>query len=162
MQSPYFRRKADQSHWSSTKTRGSELASQQHNNAKTEAQSPRPASCQWENTEFEARVYVPLQCQKTQGSKPASQHHCSTKIQSSKHASQHHSSVQTRSLRLASSIISMAKRRAKARISTANELCVSIETALITGSIIAYVMRGVNPHYGGFLGDSFTPRTPYK
>ena len=29
-------------------------------------------------------------------------------------------------------------------------------------SSVAHVMRGVNPHYGGFLGDSFTPRTLYK
>ena len=43
-----------------------------------------------------------------------------------------------------------------------SEPCVSVITVLITGSITAYVMRGVNPHYGGFLGDSFTPRTPYK
>ena len=56
----------------------------------------------------------------------------------------------------------MAKQGAQARVSTASEHCVSVVTALITGSITAHVMRGVNPHYGGLLGDGFTPRTPDK
>jgi len=50
--------------------------------------------------------------------------------------------------------------RLEAHFSTAEKTYVSIITALITGSITAHVMRGVNPHYGGFLGDSFTPKTP--
>jgi len=45
----------------------------------------------------------------------------------------------------------------KARISTATELCVSVVTALIIGSITAHIMRGVNPHHGGFLGENFIP-----
>jgi len=56
----------------------------------------------------------------------------------------------------------MAKRRAEARVSTENESCVLAITALITGSITFHVIREVNPHYGGFLGDIFTRRTPYK
>ena len=47
--------------------------------------------------------------------------------------------------------------RLEARVSTTEELCVLVITALITGSITAHVIRGVNPHYGGFLGDSSTP-----
>jgi len=37
------------------------------------------------------------------------------------------------------------------------EPCFSVITALITGSITAHLMRGVNPHRGGLLGGSFTP-----
>ena len=55
-----------------------------------------------------------------------------------------------------SSDISMAKRRAQARISTAKDSGVSVITTPVIGSSTAHVMRGVNPHYGGFLGDSFT------
>ena len=48
------------------------------------------------------------------------------------------------------------------RISTANEPCILVITTLITGLSIAHVMRGVNPHYGGILGDNFIPGAPYK
>ena len=54
----------------------------------------------------------------------------------------------------------MAKREAQARVSTTSELRVLVITALITGSVTAHVIRGVNPHYGGFLGDNFTPQIP--
>jgi len=54
----------------------------------------------------------------------------------------------------------MAKHRAQTRVSTVEESCVSVMTTPITGSSTAHVMRGVNPHYREFLGDSFTPRTP--
>jgi len=37
---------------------------------------------------------------------------------------------------------------------------VSVIIALITGSITAHVIGGVNPHQGGFSGDSFTPKKP--
>jgi len=40
------------------------------------------------------------------------------------------------------------------------EPCVLVITALITGSIIAHVIRGINPYYGGFLGDNFTHKIP--
>ena len=40
------------------------------------------------------------------------------------------------------------------------ELRVLVVTALIIGLITAHVMRGVNPHHGGVLGDNFTPKTP--
>ena len=120
---------------------------------------------------------------KTRGSKPASQHHCKAKTQGSKPASQlhckaktrglkpttqqistpasqYHSNAKTQGSRPASSIISMAKRRAQAHVSTAEEPCFSVITALITGSSTTHVMRRVNPHYKGFLGNNFTPRTP--
>ena len=45
------------------------------------------------------------------------------------------------------------------RVSTASELRVPVVTALITRLTTAHVMRGVNSHYGGFLGDIFTPDT---
>jgi len=54
----------------------------------------------------------------------------------------------------------MAKHGAQSHVLSASELRVSVVTALITGSVTAHVMRGVNTHYGGFLGDSFTPETP--
>jgi len=44
------------------------------------------------------------------------------------------------------------KRGVQARISNAEELRVLVVTAHITGSVTAYVMRGVSPHYGGILG----------
>jgi len=50
--------------------------------------------------------------------------------------------------------------RLEARVSTTEKSYVSVITALIIGSITAHIMRGVNPHYGGFLGDSFTSKTP--
>ena len=93
---------------------------------------------------------------KTQGSRPASQHHCNTKNRT-QHLRFNTTVVPERS---ESNIISMVKCRAQALISTANEPCVSVITALITESSAAHVMRGVNPHYGRFLGDSFTPETP--
>jgi len=49
--------------------------------------------------------------------------------------------------------------RLEARISTIEKPYVSVITALINGSITAHIMRGVNPHYRGFSGDSFTPKT---
>ena len=60
------------------------------------------------------------------------------------------------------SIFSMGKRRAQVCVSTAEEPCISVITTPNTGSSIAHVMRGVNPHYGGFLGDNFTPKTPIR
>ena len=48
----------------------------------------------------------------------------------------------------------------EARVLTAEKPCVSVITALIIGSITNHVIRRVNPDYGGFLGDSFTPETP--
>jgi len=56
----------------------------------------------------------------------------------------------------------MVKSRAQVYVATATEPCVLVITVLITGSITAHVMRGVNSHYGRFLGDYFTPKTPYK
>ena len=53
-----------------------------------------------------------------------------------------------------------AEREAQARVSVANEPCVPVITTPITVSSTTHVMRGVNPHYEGFLGDSFIPKTP--
>jgi len=138
MQSPYFRLKADKNHWRNVKTRGSKPASQHHCKAKT------------------------------QGSKPASQHHCKAKARGSKPASQqsstpvsqYHNNAKTQGSRPASNIISMTKYRAQARVPTGEEPCVSVITTPIAGSSTIHVMRGVNPHYGGFLGDHFTPENP--
>jgi len=140
---------------------------------------------QSEDAGLEARVSTPLQCQnveikarshkwssiqsskltfqhhrgaQTQSSRPACQTRSST--QSLKLAFQHHRDTQTRSSRLASSDTSTAKLRAQARVPTAEEPCVSVITTPISGSSTAHVMKGVNPHHGGFLGDSFTPETP--
>jgi len=54
----------------------------------------------------------------------------------------------------------MAKRRAQAHVPITEEPCVSVITTPITGSSTAHVMRGVSPHHGGFLRDSFIPETP--
>ena len=64
-----------------------------------------------------------------------------------------------RSSRPTSSVTSTAKCRAQARVPTGDESCVSVITTPITGSSTANVMRGVNPHYGGFLADSFILET---
>ena len=50
--------------------------------------------------------------------------------------------------------------RLETRVSTVEELRVSVVTALIIGSIIVHIMRGVNPHRGEFSGDNFIPKTP--
>jgi len=73
---------------------------------------------------------------------------------------QYRNNAKTQGSRPASSIISMAKRRAQARVSAANEPCVSVITTPITGSSTTHVMREVNLHYGGFLVEGFTPETP--
>jgi len=54
----------------------------------------------------------------------------------------------------------MAKCRDQARVSTAEEPCISVITTPITGSNTAYVIRRVNPHHGGFLGDNLTLENP--
>ena len=59
------------------------------------------------------------------------------------------------------SITAIPRRWARSlRVSTVEAPCIAVITALITGSITAHVMRRVNPHRGGLLGDSFTPKTP--
>ena len=97
---------------------------------------------------------------KTPGTKSMSQCCSKTKMQGSKPASQHHSNAKMQGSRPISSNMSMAKRRAQARVSTANDPCISVITTSITRSSTAYVIRGVNPHYRGVLGDNFTPKTP--
>jgi len=106
---------------------------------------------------------------KTRSSKPAPWHHCRAKMQGSKPASRHHCNLKTRSLKPASGRVrnlrvarfgvSIQNAWLKARVLTTEKLCVSVITALITGSITVHVMRGVNPHHWGFLGDSFIPET---
>ena len=86
------------------------------------------------------------------GLKPASQNHCKAKTRAqnlrlSKARGPHPTTLQWLNVEL------------EARVSTAEEIRVSVITVLITGSVTAYVMRGVNPHYGGFLGDNFIPET---
>jgi len=66
----------------------------------------------------------------------------------------------TWSSRPTSRVTSMVKRRAQARVPTEEEPCISVITAPITGSSTTHVMRGVNPHHGGFLWGSFIPKTP--
>ena len=156
MQSPYFRHKADQSHLCSARRgawspRLSITVMPRH-----EARSPRlsttslpkhevwglrPASRQWGNVEFKARVSAPLQCQKCEAQGPRL-------------------NAQMWSSRPTSSVTSMAKGWAQALVSTASEPCVSIVTIPITGSITAHVKWGVNPHYREILGDNFTLEPP--
>ena len=49
--------------------------------------------------------------------------------------------------------------RLGARVLTTEKLCVSVITALNTGSITVHVMREVNAYYEGFLANRFTPET---
>ena len=126
---------------------------------------------QCQDAGFEAFVSASLQCQdaeleaasqyhcnvKMRGSKPASQHHRNVKTWGSKPASQHHCNVKTQS----SNWILMAKCGAQARVSTVEEPCVSVITALITGSITAHVMRELTPLWRVFRGQ-FYPWDPYK
>jgi len=132
---------------------GFKATSQQPDNAKMRGSKPASSGARCPRlAELDARVSIPRQCQ-TQGSRSAS---------SRVRHPRFNTNTKTRSSRPASSITSIAKRRAKARISTASEPCVSVETTLVIGSIAAQVMRGVNPHYREFLRDNFTSRTPYS
>ena len=138
-------------HQYSTQTRGSKPVSQLHCSNQDATRSPHQYSI------------------KMRGSKPASWYHCSLKSQILKHATWHHCSLKTQSLkpvsgrvrspRLVEFEIGIWNARLEARVPTTEKLCVSVITVLITGSITAHVMRGVNPHYGGFLGDSFSLKT---
>ena len=82
-------------------------------------------------------------------------HLCNTQAQSSKPAShvkfntelEAHISTKCE----AQALSQWLNAKLETRISTTEESCVSVITALITGSIT----EGVNPHYGVFLGDSF-------
>ena len=135
--------------------------SQQHCNAKTQslkpasqyhfsdqAQSLKPVSKLEArvshaklDTEFKARISIPPRRPNAK-LKTASQTRSST--QSLKLAVQHPRGIQNT--------------RLEARVLTTEKLYVSVITALITGSITAHVMRGVNPYHEEFLGDSFTPK----
>ena len=85
---------------------------------------------------LKARVLASLQSK-------TSQHHCKAKTrgsklvspQSSTLASQYHSNAKMQGSRLASNIISMAKRRAQARVSTANEPYISVITTPLLGQV---------------------------
>ena len=54
---------------------------------------------------------------------------------------------------------SLAQKLPQAHVQTAEEPCIAVITTPIIGSSTAHVMRGVNPHHGRFLGDSFTSET---
>jgi len=122
-----------------------------------EGRSPRPSYTVMTKTRSSKLASWHHCSAKTQGSKPTSRHHCHLKTQSPKPVS-----GRVRSPRLARFRVGIQNARLEARVLTTGKPCVSVITALITGSITAHVMRGVNPHYRGFLGDSFTPETLYK
>ena len=83
--------------------------------------------------------------------KPTSQHHCSLKSQSLKPATRHHYNLKTQSLKFASGRVQILRparfkvsnqnARFKDHVLTIEKLCVSVITALITGSITAHIMR---------------------
>jgi len=81
---------------------------------------------------------------KTQGPKPASH---------IKLDAEHEAHISTKCE--AQALPQWLNARLKARISTTEELCVSVITALITGSITAHVMRELTPIMEGFLGTIF-------
>ena len=170
MQSLYFRRKANQN----SRLEVHVSTPLQYQNARLEARVATPLQClnarlearfshhfNAKNARPEVRVLAPLQCQNKRLEARVS-HHFNAKNAWPKARVQHHLNGRTRGSKPAPSIISMTKRKVQARVSTAGLPCVSVVTVPITGSIIAHVMRGVNTHYREILGDSFTPRTPYK
>jgi len=138
-----------------TKTWSSKPASQHHCSAKMQGvKSASQLHCIGQDAELEARVSIFTAIAKTQGSKPASQLHCNGKTQGSKPVSWYHCNLKTQSLkpasgrvwspRLARFRVGIQNARLKARVPTIEKLCVSVITALISGSITANVMRGVN------------------
>jgi len=156
-------------HQYSIKTRGSKTASQLHYNnqdvtrslrpyistvPRHDGRNPCPSCTVITKTWLEARILASLWCLdarfeacvstslQSQDAEPQACVWQSSKPASSKVRSRH------------------PKREARSPRSDTEKLCVSVITALITGSITAHVMRGVNPHYGGLLGDSFTAETP--
>ena len=48
------------------------------------------------------------------------------------------------------------------KVHVQRETHIFVITDPITGSINSLCNGGVNPHYGGILGDNYTPMTPYK
>ena len=126
-------------HQYSTQTRESKPASQLHSDNKDVTRSP----CPYISTVLRREGW---------SSRPSCT--VNTKAQSMKPAS-----GRVWNPRLARFGVGIQNMRLEARVTT-EKLCVLIRTILITGSITAHVMSGVNPHYGGFLGESFTPETP--
>ena len=79
-QSLNFRRKANHSHWRSTRTRGLKLASQHHySDQDAEFESHASASLQCQDASVENRVSASLQWPKTQSIKLRLSHLCNTK-----------------------------------------------------------------------------------
>ena len=125
-------------HRYNTKTRGLKPASQLQCNNQDAARSPRPYISTVPRCEGQSSRPSCIVITKTQSLKPAS--------------------GRVRNPRLARFGVSSWNARLEARVPTTEKLWVI--TALLAGSITAHVMRRVNPHYGGFLGDNFTPETP--
>ena len=107
---------------------------------------------------------------KTQGSKPASQHHCNGQdAELEARVSAIYAILRRRawSPRLARFEVGiqqhyniMPKREVRSpRFNYREALCLGYN-CLHYWVNFSHVMRGVNPHCGGFLGDSFTPETP--
>ena len=101
---------------------------------------------------------------KTRGSKSASIFHCNDQDVEPKARVSHKTWRRTWSLHFnqmwSSSITSTAKREARSpRFNYRGTLCLCYN---FPHYWVNYCPRneGVNPHYGGFLGDSFTPETP--
>ena len=115
-----------------------------HAMPRRKARSLHPSIFQCQGAGLEARVSAPLQCSDTK-LKARVSYHINEGTQSLRLVFQHYSSAQTRSSRPTSSIISIAKRRAQAYISVAEEPCVSVITTPVTGSSTAHIMREVNP-----------------
>jgi len=134
-----------------------------------EGRSPHPSCTVVTKTRLEP-ASLHQYSTKTRGSKPTSRYHYSLKSHSLKPTTWHHCSLKTQSLKPASSRvrnlrlarfgIDIRNARLEARVLTTEKLCITVITVLISGSITAHVMRRVNPHYGRFLGNSFTSETP--
>ena len=131
-------------HYCNAKTQGSKLRPSITAVSKREARNPRRSITAMLRRKTRSPRLAKLEaCVSEQSLKPASQTRSSTK--SLKLALQHHLSTQTRSSRPASSVTSMTKRRAQARVLTAEEAHVSIITAHITGSVTACIIRELTP-----------------
>jgi len=159
----YSRREANQSHLYKVKTQGSKPMSPLHYSAKTrEAKSASPLHCISQNAEFKVRISASLHWSRRRARSPRPS---ITAVPRRKVWSPHLdiTTISRRiawSLRIAKFRVGVQHASLETRVSTMKELCVSIVTALIIETVITHVMRGVNPHYRGFSGDSFTPKTP--
>jgi len=146
------------SYWRSTKMRGLKPASQHHYNDQDAEPQPQDAK-------VKTRVFASLQWPRRRAWNLRLGHLCNTQTQSPKPAShikldaelEAHISTKCE----AQALSQWLNAGLETRVSTTKESCVSVITALITGSITAHVMRELTPIMECFWGQ-FYLWNPYK